>query len=98
MQLSQIKIVPIVLVVLLVFLQYHLWFEQGGILDMMKLKKQVALRTLENDKLKKRNELLLTQVQHLQKDKNAVESRARHELGMIKKGETFYQVVGSNTQ
>lgn len=83
----------LLLVLLLVFLQYHLWFESGGIIDMMRLKKELALQTQENDKLKKRNDTLLTQVQRMQKDKDAVESRARHELGMIKKGETFYQVV-----
>lgn len=92
MQISR-KILPILLVLLLVFLQYRLWLEPGGVLDMMRLKKEVALENQENDKLKKRNEALALQVQHLQKDKDAVEYRARHELGMIKKDETFYQVV-----
>lgn len=87
------KVIPILLVLLLAFMQYRLWFEPGGIIDMVRLKKEVALHTQENDKLKKRNEALMLQVKHLQNDKDAVEFRARHELGMIKKGETFYQVV-----
>jgi cell division protein FtsB len=87
------KILPIILLFLLIFLQYRLWFESGGILDMLHLKKQLAAEQLRNDKLKKRNQLLLLQVKHLQKNQDAVELRARQELGMIKKDETFYQVV-----
>ena len=86
-------ILPMLLVMLLIFLQYRLWCEPGGLRDMMRLKKEVALQNQENAKLKKRNEILLTQVQLLQKDKDAVEARARRELGMIKQGETFYQIV-----
>lgn len=93
MPIRQYKIVPILLVVVLIFLQYRLWFEVGGIVDMMRLKKELALENQENDKLKKRNDLLLSEVQQLQKNKDAVEARARGELGMIKKDETFYQVV-----
>lgn len=87
------KILPLILLLALVFLQYRLWFEPGGIIDMMRLKKKLAIETMHNDQLKKRNQELLTEVQYLQKNNNAVESRARDELGMIKKGETFYQVV-----
>lgn len=74
-------------------LQYHLWFESGGIKDMMRLKELLAQQAIENDKLKKRNEELLFQIRRFQYSKDAAESRARNELGMIKKGETFYQVV-----
>ena len=76
-------------ILLLVFLQYRLWFEPGGIIDMMRIKSQLASQTSQNAKLKKRNELLMNQVQGLQKNQDAVEARARQELGMIKKGETF---------
>lgn len=93
MQMPRLKILPILLVMLLIFLQYRLWLEPSGIRDMVQLKKEVALQQAENEKLKKRNEALLQQVKHLHKDKDAVESRARRELGMIKKGEVFYQVV-----
>ncbi len=86
-------ILSIMLVLLLIFLQYRLWFESGGIVDMMRLKKKLAVETQQNEQLKKRNQALLQQVQYLQKNNDAVESRARRELGMVKKGETFYQVV-----
>jgi len=83
----------LIMAVALVFLQYRLWFEEGGIRDMMKLKEMLAAQTSENLALKKRNDELIYQIQHIQKSQDAAESRARSELGMIKKGETFYQVV-----
>lgn len=93
MHAARTSIVTIVLAVLLVFLQYRLWFESGGIRDMMRVKKMLAMQSAENDKLKKRNDALLTQIQGIQNSNDAAEARARTELGMMKKGETFYQVV-----
>ena len=93
MLIHRLKVIPIVLLILLVILQYHLWCQPGGVIDLIIMRKQLALEAQENDKLKKRNQALLNQVQHLQNNSAAIESRARHELGMIKKDETFYQVV-----
>jgi cell division protein FtsB len=87
------KIFPAFLIALLIFLQYRLWFQAEGILDMLRLKRHLSIEMQENAQLKKRNDLLLQQVQKLQNNNDSIESRARHELGMIKKGETFYQVV-----
>lgn len=77
----------------LVFLQYHLWFESGGIADMVRLKRVLAVQTQQNDSLRKQNEVLMSQIQHIQHNEDEAEGRARSELGMVKKGETFYQVV-----
>lgn len=60
---------------------------------MIHLKRQLALETSKNEQLKKRNEKLVEQVKYLQKNNDAIESRARNDLGMVKKGETFYQVL-----
>jgi cell division protein FtsB len=87
------KLVPVLLIILFLFLQYRLWFESGGILDMMRLKRHLAEEIQKNEQLKKRNDILMRQVMYLQKNQDAIESRARQELGMIKKGETFYQTV-----
>ena len=87
------KLLFVMLLAALFLLQYRLWFETGGLRDMLRLKKKVVVQTTENEKLKKRNQELLSQVQQLQNNGQAVESRARNELGMIKKDETFYQVV-----
>lgn len=85
--------IAIFLVATLAFLQYRLWFEKGGIRDMVKLKHSLAEQQRENATLKKQNDELYKQVQRIQKSNEAVESRARSELGMVKKGETFYHVV-----
>jgi cell division protein FtsB len=90
---ARVNILAVILLTLLAFLQYRLWFEAGGIIDMLRLKKQLALQIAQDEKLKKRNERLVQQIQYLQANKDAVESRARGELGMIKKDETFYQVI-----
>lgn len=93
MKFLRANLLPILLLGILIFLQYRLWFDSGGIMSMLQLKKQLAKEQLENEKLKKRNQQVLLQVQRLQKNQDAIESRARQELGMIKKGEIFYQVV-----
>lgn len=92
---SSIRTVAVLVVMLgaLGFLQYRLWFQKGGIRDMVALKKSIAEQRVENDKLKAQNHQLLAQVKRMQNSKDAVESRARSELGMVKKGETFYHVV-----
>lgn len=81
------------LLLMLILLQYQLWWGHGGIKDMLKVKKSLALQTIENLKLKKQNDQLSFQIKRLQHSQDAIESRARNELGMIKKDETFYQIV-----
>ena len=75
------------------FLQYRLWFEADGVNDLRHLKKTLAVQEAENANLKKRNDELLFQITRLKNSQDAAEGRARNELGMIKKDETFYQVV-----
>ncbi len=81
------------LFIVLLILQYRLWFESGGILDMLQLKKQTEAFQQQNTLRKERNEQLVLQVQSLRQNQDAIESRARQELGMIKKDEAYYQVV-----
>ena len=89
----QFKLLSIIMIVLLVFLQYKLWYGTSGIKDRVTLKKQLASQTQTNDGLKQQNVELMRQIHYLQDNQDAVESRARQELGMIKKDETFYQVM-----
>jgi cell division protein FtsB len=89
----RLTVLPLVLIALLGFLQYRLWFEAGGIIDMLRIKKELALQLSQNDKIKLRNEKLVHQLQYLQASNAGIETRARGELGMVKKGETFYQIV-----
>jgi cell division protein FtsB len=86
-------VVMIAMLAALVFLQFRLWFESGGLRDRSKLKEMLAAATIENDKLKKRNQELMFQIERSQNSQDAAEARARSELGMVKQGEVFYQVV-----
>jgi cell division protein FtsB len=89
----RIKIIPLILLALVAFLQYRLWFETGGVIDMLRMKQQLAQQQATNEKLKKSNDRMVQQLQYLQANSDGIEARARGELGMIKQGETFYQVV-----
>jgi len=83
----------ILLVVLLVYLQFNLWFSDGGLQDVWRLHRDVEQQRQENSALRERNEALDADVLDLQQGLEAIEEHAREDLGMIKKGETFYQVV-----
>ena len=87
------KPIIIALVLLLLLLQYELWFAKGGLLTAWHLNHSVAQQKQTNEKLKKRNTILSTDIKDLRSGKKSVEERARNDLGMIKKDETFYQVV-----
>ncbi len=83
----------ILLVMLLVFLQYSLWFGDGSLQEVWRLHKDVEQQRQENAVLRERNEALEAEVLDLQQGLEAIEEHAREDLGMIKKGETFYQVI-----
>nr|WP_275672430.1 cell division protein FtsB [Thermomonas alba] len=81
------------LTLLLAALQYKLWYGSGGQRDLAALKAQVAAQAAENARLKARNDALAAEVADLKSSGEAVEERARAELGMVKPGETFYRVI-----
>ena len=83
----------ILLVILLVFLQYSLWFGDCSLQEVWRLHKDVEQQRQENAVLRERNEALEAEVLDLQQGLEAIEEHAREDLGMIKKGETFYQVI-----
>ena len=83
----------ILLVILLAALQYKFWAGDGGVLEVLKLKREIAAQIVENGKLKERNQALRAEVEDLRTGLSALEERARQELGMIRADETFFQVV-----
>jgi cell division protein FtsB len=87
------KKLVVVLVLLLVYLQYRLWFGNGSLPDVWQLHREIKAQREENVRLRERNEALKAEVLDLQQGHEAVEERAREDLGMIKRGETFYQIV-----
>ena len=87
------RLVPLLLVLLLALLQFQLWFGIGNVLSAMRLRSQVEAQNAENATLTKRNAALAAEVSDLKGGQAAIEERARTELGMVKKGESFYQIV-----
>jgi len=88
-----VKIATYVLLAMLVLLQYPLWFGNGGVIAAWRLSRDIAVQQLENARLKDRNQALEADVNDLKQGLEAIEERARSELGMVKKGEIFYQVI-----
>ena len=86
------------LLVLLVLLQYRLWVADGGFADVLRLHRDVAEQTVENTRLRERNEALDAEVKDLKQGLEAIEERAREELGMIKQDEIFYQIIEEEQQ
>lgn len=82
-----------VLVALLLVLQYRLWFADGGLVDVYRLKQEIAAQEQRNERLRERNRALAAEVRDLKQGMEAVEARARSELGMVGENETFYRVV-----
>ncbi|HEY0943052.1 MAG TPA: cell division protein FtsB [Steroidobacter sp.] len=87
------KILAAGLVIVLVLLQYRLWLGDGGMAEVRRLRAEIEDQREQNRALKERNRTLAAEVQDLKKGTVAIEERARTDLGMVGKGETFYQVV-----
>lgn len=87
------RLLTVILVVLLIGLQYQLWFGRNSLPAAWRLARQVEAQKQENEQLRERNAALEAEVEDLKQGLSAIEERARTELGMVKKGETFYQVI-----
>ncbi|HEX5306924.1 MAG TPA: cell division protein FtsB [Dyella sp.] len=85
--------VALILLVMLIALQMKLWSDTGGMREVDGLRAAVKKQADENQRLQQRNQALAADVTDLKSGEQAVEARARAELGLIKPGETFYQVV-----
>jgi cell division protein FtsB len=85
--------VALILLLMLIGLQLKLWSGAGSMRDVDSLLIALNKQGDENDRLTQRNQALGADVQDLKHGDQAVEARARTELGLIKPGETFYQVV-----
>ena len=90
------RIIAVVLGLLFLVLQYDLWIGEGSLRTVWRLQQDITEQKKENKKITHRNESLLAEVNDLKKGDTAIEERARNELGMIKKGETYIQVVGDS--
>ena len=78
---------------LIISLQYNLWYGKGGYKEYEALQQTLELQRQENNTLKVRNETIETEIIELKQGLLTIERYAREELGMIKQGEVFYQIV-----
>jgi cell division protein FtsB len=88
-----LRYAALILLALLIVLQIKLWTGAGGVRDVESLRHTVAETRKANEALKARNDALQAEVRDLKEGRDAIEERARSELGLVKPGETFYQVV-----
>lgn len=88
-----IRIIMVALLVLLASLQLRLWHGPGSLADLHRLNSTIAVQTEKNTTLQARNRHLQAEVGDLKQGLAAVEALARSELGMIRQGETFFQII-----
>ena len=81
------------LAVTIILLQYRIWLSDDGVRQVTGLHRAVAAQRAENEQLAERNRQLAAEVRDLKTGLDALEERARSDLGMIARNETFYQVV-----
>ena len=87
------RLLALVLVVLIAALQWPLWAGKGGWMRVWELDQQLKAQRETNDRLRARNAALEAEVRDLKTGYDAIEERARSELGMIKQDEVFFQVL-----
>ena len=87
------RLVLLAAILCLSYLQYRLWFADGGVVHVRYMQAQIAEQQEFNARLLARNAALQAEVDDLNAGVAAVEGRARTDLGMVKPGETFYLLV-----
>ncbi|QSX29099.1 MULTISPECIES: cell division protein FtsB [Shewanella] len=88
----------LVLTLLLGMLQYRLWWGENSLPEYFSLQEQIHSQQTSNAKLLERNQVLKEEIIDLRSGTEALEERARNELGMVKEGETFFRVVGNDVK
>ena len=83
----------ILLTAILLLLQYRLWFSHDGLPAVLHLHRSVEIQRQDNVVLAERNATLAADVHDLKSGLDALEERARNDLGMIKSDETFFQII-----
>jgi cell division protein FtsB len=82
-----------ILVVLLCALQYRLWIGEGSLAQANRLEQELKVQLAENDRLLERNRIIHVEVEDLKTGLDTIEERARKDIGLIKKDETFYMLL-----
>jgi cell division protein FtsB len=88
--------ISLILAVLILLMQYPLWLGKGGWLKVWDLGQQVEAQKQVNQQTQTRNAVLDAEVRDLKQGTEAIEERARSELGMVKRDEVFFQIIGDH--
>ena len=87
------KFLTFIFIILILALQYPLWLGKGGWLNVISLQKQIDQQLKVNELIKSENDILLAVVQDLKNGTDVIEGKARFDLGLIKKNETFFLII-----
>lgn len=87
------RVVILLLLTVLLALQYRLWFGKNSLPDYWRLQQDVRNQQQTNSNLERRNQVLFADIEDLREGEDALEERARNELGMIKQDEVFFRVI-----
>ena len=87
------KVAFVILLIVLMALQYRLWVGEGSLANIARLQKEIEQQREENSRLKQMNVQLAKEVDALRLGYDAIEAKAREELGLVKEGETFFFFV-----
>ena len=87
------KTLVVFLVIIFGFLQYKLWIAEGKVQDLWSLEQRIETLKSENKTLSQRNSELGAEVSNLKQGLDVVEEKARQDLGLIGKDETFFQYI-----
>lgn len=90
------RLLTILLLLLLAALQYRLWFGQNSVADYFRQQEELRSQQASNQELEKRNRLLKADVTDLQQGLEAIEERARNELGLIRNDEVFFRIISQH--
>ena len=87
------KSLTTIFILLIILIQYPLWAGRGGWYNVFQLSGEYEAQKEINNELRKKNDALRAEVNYLKNGTDAIEEKAREELGMIKKGEIYFQVI-----
>ena len=90
------KLVFVILLALLIALQINIWVKKDGYKKMKEIENLIALQTIENENMTIRNNRLKEEFKDLKNGQDAIEEKARIDIGMVKEGEEFYFINDGN--
>jgi len=93
-----LRLFTVGLLILFSVLIYTLVWGKNGLIDNASIHSEILVQKSVNEGLQRRNNEMFAEIDDLKQGLDAIEERARNELGMVKEGETFYRIVGDQSQ